>query len=169
MRLHSTGFTLLEPLVVMVLIGIILSFAVLSVGGGRDEQAEREAQRLAALIELAREEAVLQAREQGVAFTEHGYRFMRYTDGQWQVLAADEIFRPRTLPEGLELSLHLESLPVSLDLEDEPRQPHLLLHSSGEQTPFELELAALSPPVRYRLSASLFGPITLEGPLESGL
>ena len=51
------GFTLLEIMVVLVLVGIITSFALLSVGGGPRERLAEEARRLAALVELHQQEA----------------------------------------------------------------------------------------------------------------
>ena len=46
-------------MVVMVLIGIITSFAVLSVGGGPRDRLAEEGRRLAALLELHQQEAIL--------------------------------------------------------------------------------------------------------------
>ena len=53
------GFTLLEIMVVMVLIGILSSLAVLSIGGGPRDRLAEEGRRLAALVELHQQEAIL--------------------------------------------------------------------------------------------------------------
>ena len=54
---NKKGFTLIELLVVIVLLGIVTSFAVLSMGTGSSERKmEEEAKRLHALIKLVREE-----------------------------------------------------------------------------------------------------------------
>ena len=57
---QQAGFTLLEMMVVVVIIGIIMSFATLSIGGGdrRADELKREAQRFMALLELASSEAI---------------------------------------------------------------------------------------------------------------
>ncbi len=56
----ASGFTLLELLVVLVIIGIVSSFAVLSTGlATHDKPLDKEAQRLLALMQMAGEEAVL--------------------------------------------------------------------------------------------------------------
>ena len=57
-RHPAAGFTLLELMVVLVLIGIILTFAVLSLRGDKlAEEMERESRRLATLVSLANDEA----------------------------------------------------------------------------------------------------------------
>ena len=81
----TRGFTLIELLVVMLLIGIILTFATLSLGdGGRGKLIDREARRLAALVELAGEDAVLSGRELGLYFDAAGYRFLTLDGETWR-------------------------------------------------------------------------------------
>jgi len=71
------GFTLLELMVVLVIVSIILTFVTLTAGGDpRAEQLQRETRRLAALLEMASEEAVLSSQQLAVRFSEEGYEFL---------------------------------------------------------------------------------------------
>lgn len=137
-----SGFTLLEMLVVLLLVGIITTFAVLATGdGGRERQVALEAERFAALVLLAGDEAVLQSREYGVQLSEDGYRFMVFVPGEksvWRALEQDALLHARRLPQAVRLELLVDDLPVVLT--DKRDVPQLLLTSSGERTPFELRL-----------------------------
>lgn len=136
----ARGFSLLELLVVLLLIGIILTMATLSVGpvGNRADSAS-EAHRLAALLQLAREQAVLQGLEHGLEVSRGGYRVLAFEDDQWAPLS-DTTWRPRVLPEGLRLDLAIEGRALALPAE-QPGEPQLLLLSSDEMTPFEIEFS----------------------------
>src|SRR5438874_5689671 len=75
----SAGFTLVEMLVVVLIIGVISAGMLLSVSlTGRDRELEKESDRLLALFTYAREQAELQTREYGVLFQEDGYEFLTY-------------------------------------------------------------------------------------------
>lgn len=168
-RSRTGGFTLLELLVVLVLIGIIVSFAVLSVGdGGRQERLKQEAERITTLFTLAGEEAVLQSLELGVLLTPGGYSFTTYDGSGWQTFTGDDMFRERSLPDGVELTLFMDGLEVSLEppadmSEETPPEPQLMFFSSGERTPFELSLSYRDgEPLSYRLQGPLMGGVTLQ-------
>lgn len=155
-RRAQHGFTLLELMVVIVLIGIILTFVVGTVGdGGRRDRIQREAQRITALVEMVGEEAVLQSSVIGMHFLEHGYEFMRYDGKKWRLIEKDELLRQRTLDSMIEMQLLVEGFRVELEatsavVEDEDEmedgeqdgpQPQVVFLSSGERTAFELTLA----------------------------
>ena len=160
----SRGFTLIELLVVLVIIGIVASLAVIAVGGDTlDELAEEETRRLAALMELAQEQAVMEGREYGIVLSADGYRFVGYEKQQWLAIENDRLLRQRSLEPGLTLELVMESLPVKLNPADGPlNTPQLLLLSSGERTPFQLTIAPDGEPARQRLSGGLFDRLQIE-------
>ena len=140
-RARPPGFTLVEVLVVLVLISIIISFAVLSVDTG-PEELRREGDRLASLLQLAAEDAVMNGREYRLLPNRRGYTFEQLIDGKWRP-GADELLRDRELPAGTILGLELEGEPVSLPWpgsQSDEDPPALLLLSSGEITPFTITI-----------------------------
>lgn len=73
------GFTLIEIMVVVTIIGIMTGIIAINVIT-QDPQKElnQEAMRFLALIELAQEEALFSQQEIGVVITEEGYQFARW-------------------------------------------------------------------------------------------
>ena len=147
---HQRGFTLIEILVVIVLIGIITSMAVINIGG-QDDTEEREARRLAAVLETASREAVIEARELGLILHDGGYRFTRLEQGEWRsdAFSQDRALRRHEFAEGIRLEVSTEGLPGSRepgedndngDDDNDNGRPHILILSSGELTPFEIEV-----------------------------
>lgn len=90
------GFTLLELLVVLVIVGITLGAVALNVNPGQRQLLANEAQRVALLMQLARDEAIV--RNQAIAFESDNssYRFLIRQGGEWRPLLGDELLRERT-------------------------------------------------------------------------
>jgi general secretion pathway protein H len=120
------GFTLIEIMIVVVIIGVISAGVLLSVNlTGRDRDLEKESERLLSLVNYAREQAELQTREYGILFHDDGYQFVAYDvrRGHWRDLYEDEILRLRKLPEGLNLKLVVDARPVVLVPTGEIQKP----------------------------------------------
>ena len=78
----ASGFTLLEILVVLVIIGVLLGFASLSVStAGDTKRLEESAQRIVLTAGLAAQRAVLTARPVGVVFHETGFSLSEFNRG----------------------------------------------------------------------------------------
>jgi general secretion pathway protein H len=177
--IRSSGFTLIELLVVVVIMGIVSAMVLLSFGLlSDDRELQQQVRRMSSLIELATDEAVMQGRDFGIEFMQHGYRFVEHDPlvDQWNEVIGDDLLRPRTLEEGMEFELRLEERPVTLaeeaadtevdeDSGDRERNgylPHVLILSSGEVTPFNLRLVRLADRSEVLLEMTLAGEIEIK-------
>lgn len=175
---RSNAFTLIELLVVVIIVGIVSSIALLSLGLVGDDRALRqEARRMASLIELAADEAVLQGRDFGLEIMQSGYRFVEHDPllDRWHALQGDELLRQRSLDEGLLFDLYIEDRRVELDVDpaatgdagdDGDRDtsdyaPHALMLSSGEISPFQIELSRASDRRTVEIEVSAAGDIAI--------
>ncbi|NBO13388.1 MAG: type II secretion system protein GspH [Betaproteobacteria bacterium] len=89
------GFSLIEVLVVLVLLGIVMSFASLSLRGLQGRGLALEAERLGARIQVAQQEASLLAQPIRLELDDRGYRFYRNQLGRWLLIEGDDILKPR--------------------------------------------------------------------------
>jgi general secretion pathway protein H len=163
------GFSLLELLVVIAIIGIFVGAAVLSVGiAGTDRDGEREAARLKGVLDLVREEAIMQSRDFGVFFSRSAYRFYTYDYARqaWLAPANDRLLAEHALDERLDFTLVVEDRELVLDNEfdaedDDDPEPQVLILSSGEMTPFEARIFRDANAAEHVLTAAVDGTIEI--------
>lgn len=153
-RPSISGFSLIELLVVIFIIGLMVGAVSLSVniGGEPEDQLEEEAQRLLELSRLAEDRSVLTGEPIGLLFTpphsspEAGstwaYEWQRYRGGQW--VAAEVPLDSWQLSESMELSLEVEGTDVNFARvrgdDETPPLPSIVFYPGGEVTPFLLTL-----------------------------
>ncbi|MGQ0697578.1 MAG: type II secretion system minor pseudopilin GspH [Panacagrimonas sp.] len=186
---RSAGFTLVELLVVIVIIGVLASMVSLSIGGRAvDDRMQSESRRLEELIRLASDEAQAKGLELGFRQTLEGFEFLSVdgTTGEWA--AFDEgLFRPRQVPEPFTLELRIDGRVIkpvkvaekkeaegekdgkekkffdneaSKKADDEKNEPQVLILSTGEMTAFTLDLKLKDLATFYRVEGNALGELS---------
>ena len=146
----NAGFSLLELLVVIVIIGIATLAVTLAFGDKQAERMSHKSRQLAALIELTQEQAIFNSQELGLLFTKDSYSFYKLESvldkdkkekSVWKIIEGDRILSKRSLPDGLEYELFLEGIKVTFSASKlKEVTPHVFILSDGSISPFELNL-----------------------------
>ncbi|MFQ3234576.1 MAG: general secretion pathway protein H [Paraglaciecola sp.] len=166
----SKGFTLIEVMLVLALMGLVVSTVVFNVTGqSGEDKLKKQVQRFQVVFSMAADFAVLNQRQLGLRVEQEKqqYAFMVLDDDQqWQELSTDKVFSSYLLPEEFSFALELNDLPwdtddslfnegsfdaelsvsnegVSIGEEEQKKlpPPQILLLSSGDITPFSMTFA----------------------------
>lgn len=108
----SRGFTLIEVLVALVIMGLFAGLVTVIVRPDERALLRVEAERLAQLLDLAGIEARISGKPIAWTADGPGYRFWRYRENTgWLEIRGDELLRARTLPQGMTIaSLLIETM-----------------------------------------------------------
>jgi general secretion pathway protein H len=149
------GFTLMELLVVMLLIGILLATIQLQLFDDTGRRLHQEGERLAALLAAVHTEAMTRGERLGVRLEAEGYAVARQDaeSAAWQPLEA-EVFRPHRLPEGMRIAA------IQVDGQALALGERLIYPPSGLAPPLRIDLAAEQE--RVRLVGDAVGRIRIE-------
>ena len=141
----TQGFTLVEVLIVVALIAITMSLVLPDYFGvSQRQQVQGLAEDLRNKIELARDKALQQNQEWGLDIDKDSITFstLDVLNQQWTPLS-DRPFNTFSFSDIAVISLNVEnhSVPVSYENEE---LPSLIIFSSGEVSPFEIEIRSLA-------------------------
>lgn len=140
-RRSSAGFTLIEVLVVVAIAAVVTVLVLLRLGdAGAPEGADRQLERLAALIQAQCDQALFQSRPRGVRVLPTGYDFWQRADRGWVQLPGDGINRPRSFSDGSRVELDVDGHAARLHADI--GAPQLFCEPLGGVTPFVLTLQA---------------------------
>jgi general secretion pathway protein H len=166
---RQSGFTLLEVMLVLALMGIAISIiSFTNIGQDPSEKIEHESKRLQVVFDMASDFAVLNQMQLGLRLDEEKatYTFVYLNeDDEWLPIEGNKLFAEYVLPESFSVYLELEGLPwesedslfdqrvfdeelsvsnesVEIGNEEDipPPPPQIFIMSSGDITPFELTI-----------------------------
>ncbi|MCK9384177.1 MAG: type II secretion system minor pseudopilin GspH [Nevskia sp.] len=170
------GFTLLELIAVIFIIGILVTFATLSIGNRTlDDRLESESKKLEQLLRLAEDEADLKGFALGLSLSTEGYRFLVTDNSQnWVDYAQTGVLRSRPFLQPFYAELRIEGrlippegtkdgkVDTSKNKDKKKLQPQVLLLPGSQLTPFELNLRAPNYASYFHIEGDALGRFTRE-------
>lgn len=158
---RAQGFTLLEILVVMVVIGVVVAAIQLNLFSDNARRLHNEGERLAALLTALADESVTSGQPLAVSFSESGYAFWERDDAPipgWRSRPGDELFADRRFTSDIrvvELRVRRQPLPLG---EKEPAR--VVFSPAGLFAPFSVLLALED--LRVRVASDAVGKLSVE-------
>jgi len=130
---NQSGFTLVEILIVLLIIGITISFALLAFGDfGATRRVELAAEQFANYVKLVQQHAILETGTFGILVEHKDYQAFRFDlVSGWQTLSAQSVFRLREFPSVAEVSFQTK-------MNSSPHTPQIIINESGDMTAFQL-------------------------------
>ncbi|MGH8713707.1 MAG: prepilin-type N-terminal cleavage/methylation domain-containing protein [Casimicrobiaceae bacterium] len=154
----QAGFTLVEILVVLIVVGLAAGLAFARFDGDPRQAVERESRRLGAALEHAALLAQWRDETLGISAGGSVYRFWRRPAdaATWEAMSGDDVLLPRRLPAPLVVTVReYAGSPVAADA-------ILPLRASGRNEPYVIQIA--SPEWFALLAADPLNRVALTGP-----
>jgi general secretion pathway protein H len=166
-RCLQRGFTLWELLIVVAIVAITLSMMQFSMGlGDESRELKRVGKDLGKLFHLLNQEAVFENRNYAISVQENGYMVLEYDGSQWSRVG-ESFFTRFKMAESQSSELIIEDLVVDITPKTDP-EPHILILSSGEMTPFEWRIRDQRSQSGIVLQGNLIGGVLMTGPEPLG-
>lgn len=157
--LWQKGFTLLELMVVILIIGISTSMAMLFIDTS-DERLKHEAQRLLAMTQYARDEAVITGESLGLVIRDQEYFFTRLEKDKW-IQIEHKPFRVFEIRDDIQIR-SLIARQHSGDAVQQPDQEELIYFlPTGESSEFQIWLSNDNES-EFVLNSTFMGELSLD-------
>lgn len=167
MTRSQRGFTLLEVMLVLVIMGLLAGTVVFNISGqsGQD-RLKQQVQRFQVVFSMASDYAVLNQQQLGLYVDEdkNQYSFVVLDEEQnWQLISGDKTFEAHALPDEFSFELELNDLPWDTDesLFNESSIDAELSFSDDEICIGDEEEKKLPPPQVFLLSSGDITPFSL--------
>lgn len=132
---RENGFTLIEILVVVFIIGITLGFALLSFGDfGNKRRILMSAEQFVNYVKFIQQQAILGTNTLGIAIKPQGYQVFRFQASSWQAMTKKKIFNEQFFPKNTVVQLE-NGL-------DKRKGPQIIINASGDMNIFTLNFGS---------------------------
>lgn len=129
---NKKGFTLIEIMVVLLIIGITIGFALLAFGDfGAKRRAILASEQFVNFVKLVQQQAIMETSTLGIYVDDNSYQALRF-DGssRWQHFPAHSVFRKHAFPAQVTLQFKPKAALT--------KDPQIIINESGDMSAFTL-------------------------------
>ena len=155
----QTGFTLLEILLCLFIIGLMVSVVSVALPDRKDQSLEHMATRMKRALLIAQEESVFRSKDYGLLLSSDGYHFYSYREEDWVIEESIPLLKPQKFSKNLLVQLSIEGEPA--DIRDASK-PQILILSDGQLSEFSIGFTRSDDKASWTLSGSFDGSLTIE-------
>lgn len=128
------GFSLIEIMIVVVIIGITITFATLTFGNAGEKIAcKKSAEKFVHFITLVQQQAVLSKKPISISLSEKGYQAIHPFQGV-KKLTSSPLIKYHNFPKNVRVRLKI------FDPNSKPKTIHIMIQASGECSAFDFFL-----------------------------
>ena len=187
MKQNNRGFTLIEVMLVILVVGFLLNTIVINMTSSPvEEKLEAHSHKFAALFNLASEYSLLNNVELGLLVEDNSYQFLGFDGVRWLPIPSKDSFTQQQFEPPFAITLRLDELELDgqmiidqsmfedmlededgFEEEDEPVYPQVFILSGGDITPFNLTFTYdddFDLPIYYEVTGIYTIPLKVEGP-----
>lgn len=131
---NKGGFTLVEILVVLLIIGITIGFALLSFGDfGAKRRVVFASEQFINFVKLVQQQAILETGTLGVFVNGGQYQALHFdASSNWKQYPANSIFRVHSFPAQVKVKFLSQTALGN--------NPQIVMNASGDMSPFKLAI-----------------------------
>lgn len=150
------GFTLIEIMVVLTIIGITLGLSMANFGTDERQKLQQEGRRLALLLSHASQTALSTGKSIGWKPTVHNYIFFQYqvVNNQWALMKQEQTLRPRDLPDNIRIGK------ITIAGQLAQKNEMIVFSPSGVNTEFDVTLH--SEHAKINIHGDFLGKVAVE-------
>jgi len=158
----SAGFTLIELIIVIFIIGLVSGVILLRTGTMRFERKTSVyAEQLLSFLQVCQQQAILQPAVIGILFSTDKYGAYYFEDGpqaKWIAMAGkDSFWKARAIPSDIAVKIT-----ATVVFHAGVITPQIMIQPSGNLTPFTIDIGYANERSRYRIIGNEAGEIVLQ-------
>ncbi|KTC74890.1 general secretion pathway protein LspH [Legionella birminghamensis] len=138
---NERGFTLIEILVVILIVGIAASVTLLAFGDfGASRRVQLSAEQFVTYLKLVQQRAILEMNTLGVNINKDGYGTYRFVQAKtWEPMPGKSLFHWQTFPKSIHVSL-------KTTIKNNTKSPDIIISPTGNLSAFTLSFGTETEP-----------------------